>query len=112
MELSLALDMVQQWQHGGLLILSFQHIFDHESKVFLRVERRKQLNKPLDSLDGKDVLYPNRKVGEYLVNICIGMANRKKEKLDFVEDSIVDEESQVAKVKLVLVSSSTVIHFK
>lgn len=70
------------------------------------------MDKPLDSLDGRDVLHPDRKVGEHLVNILMGMANREEGELDFVEDSVVDQESQVAKVKLVLVFSGTVVHLK
>ncbi len=51
------------------------------------------MNKPLDSLDGRDVLHPDRKVGEHLVSILLSMANREKGELDFVEDSVVDQES-------------------
>ncbi len=51
------------------------------------------MNKPLDSLDGRDVLHPDRKVGEHLVNILMGMANGEEGELDFVEDSIVDQKS-------------------
>ncbi len=70
------------------------------------------MDKPLDSLDGRDVLHPDRKVGEHLVNIFMSMANREKGELDFVEDSVVDQKSQVAKVKLVFVFSGTVVHLK
>ncbi len=70
------------------------------------------MDKPLDSLDGRDVLHPDRKVGEHLVNILMGMANREKGELDFIEDSVVDQESQVAKVKLILVFSGIIVHLK
>ncbi len=49
------------------------------------------MDKLLYSLDGGDMLYANKQVGEHLVNIFMSVANKKKGEDHFLKDFEVDK---------------------